>query len=482
MRFTRPASSASSIGVSMPFVCAPVLIFAACLVASFVAPAQTCTAPPQLEARLQAPNADAYTALGNWFSDNHQTTCAIEAFQSALKFDIASTAALDGLAKVLIVAGDYDAAIRRLRAAPNDQNLILDLAVAYRKAELFDEAEQVLTAGLKSYPDSVALTGALVSLLAHESHYAAAQAMAEDIARKKPTDIEAQRIYFRTLIVTGDNDAALPVGQKLLTLAPHDADLLNLNGFLERKSGDYPAARKHLEEAVAITPNDLNPRVNLGLTLEQMKDAAGAKVQLEKAIELGATEPQVRFQLAKVLRSLGETDEAQQQLKLYQQKLKEESDQSLAVLKATQAAEAVKAGDKRKAADLYREAIAAQPNDAALPYRLALVLGDLGDGAGERAALEQAIQINPRLFVAQYTLGYLEFRSGDNSAAENHFRLVVKAAPDNVQAWISLAATLAGESRLQEAQQAVATALQLDPDNEGALGLSKKLAAARNPQ
>jgi tetratricopeptide (TPR) repeat protein len=50
----------------------------------------------------------------------------------------------------------------------------------------------------------------------------------------------------------GDNDVAAPLGRKLLALAPHDANLLDMNGFLERKAGDYPAARKHLEEAVAL--------------------------------------------------------------------------------------------------------------------------------------------------------------------------------------------------------------------------------------
>ena len=110
----------------------------------------------------------------------------------------------------------------------------------------------------------------------------------------------------------------------------------------------------------------------------------GAREQFKTAIELGANEPEVRFELAKVLRTLGETAEAQEQLKLYQQRLKEESDKSLAILKSTQAEEAVKAGDNRKAAGLFREASAALPDNPALAYRLAVVLGELGDTAGER--------------------------------------------------------------------------------------------------
>jgi len=459
------------------------LLPAVLAVAALGARAEDCTGPPQLQARLQAhPDAETYTALGDWFINNHQDNCAIKSFQAARKLDAASKSALDGLARELLARGDDQAVIQRLRSVARDQALTLDLATAYKKAGQFDDAEAVLAEGLKSAPRSDALTAALIPLYLRESHFEAATALAEKIAHLNPNDIEAQRIYLRTLVNTGENEAALPLGRKLLTLAPRDADLLNLNGFLERKAGEYAAARKHLEAAIAIDPNDYNSRVNLGLVLAQLQENAGAKAQLEKAIELGALEPQVRFELAKVLRALGQTEAAQRQLELYRQKLKQESDESLAVLKSTEAAQADKDGDKQKAADLYREACAAQPENAAFSYRLAVVLGESGDEAGQRAALLQAVKINPKFVRAQYDLGYLEFRGGNHSAAEEHFRAVVKAAPENAQAWLSLAATLASESRFDEARAAVSNALQLDPNHAGALALSKKLAERGNSQ
>jgi tetratricopeptide (TPR) repeat protein len=252
-----------------------------------------------------------------------------------------------------------------------------------------------------------------------------------------------------------------------------------MNGFLERKAGDYPAARKHLEEAVALNPNYYYSHYNLGLVLAQLQDAAGAKEQLNRAIELGAAEPEAHFELAKVLRTLGETDAAQEQLRLYRQRLKEESDKSVAILKSTQAEEAVKAGDNQKAADLFREASAALPGNPSLAYRLALALNRLGDLAGERAALEQAIKTDPEFAQAQYQLGYVELHHGEFATAEEQFRLALKAAPQFVQAWVALAATLGMENRLQDAREAVASALKLEPNNAAALELSKKLAAAQ---
>ena len=457
------------------------LILVACLGAALTARAQTCSGPPSLEARLHAhPSADAYAALGNWFSENRQANCALEAFQAALKMDPASKKVLDGLAKGLIAAGDYGTVIRRLRPVPLDENLTLDLAVAFRMADMFDDAEKLLTEGLKTYPNSDGLTGALVSLDIHVGHSEAAQALAEKQARQKPRDIEAQRIYLRTLIINGDNKVAAPLARKLLVLAPRDPDFLYLNGILERAAGDFIAARKHLEESVALNPGFYNSHYNLGVVLEQLQDPAGAREQFKKAIELGANEPEVRFELAKVLRTLGETEEAQEQLKLYQQRLKEESDKSLAILKSTQAEEAVKAGDNQKAADLFREASAALPNNPALAYRLGIVLGELGDTTGERTALQHAIKADPEFALAQYQLGYLETRDGDNPAAEQQFKLAVKAAPNYVQAWVALAATLGMESRFQEAHDAVDNALKIEPDNKAALELSRKLSVAQS--
>jgi tetratricopeptide (TPR) repeat protein len=211
--------------------------------------------------------------------------------------------------------------------------------------------------------------------------------------------------------------------------------------------------------------------------IAQSEDPAGAEQQLRIAIQLGADSPQVYFALSKALRAQGKMEEAQQELAIFQQKQKAEADHATAVLKATQAAESLKAGDKQKAADLYREACEAAPNDAGLAYRLAMVLEDLGDAAGERAALDAAIKANPRFALAQYQLGFMDFKAGDNAAAEQHFRATVEAVPDNAQAWLSLAATLATQQRIPEAREAVANALKADPNNAGALDLSRKLAA-----
>ena len=137
----------------------------------------------------------------------------------------------------------------------------------------------------------------------------------------------------------------------------------------------------------------------------------------------------MRFSLSKVLRSLGETEAAQEQLKVYQQELKLKANRTLAAGKSASGDQEMATGDPKKAIALYREAVDAMPQNAMLSYKLALALDRTGDTTGETAALQQAVKIDPGFALAQNQLGYLESRSGNSAEAEEHFRQAVRAAP-----------------------------------------------------
>ena len=440
---------------------------------------QESVAPLQHSVELNPEEEKPHLLLASALSALGRGNEAFVEWQAALRIDPNSKMALDGIAKILLAAGDNETVIAQLAGMQLDENLTLDLATAYGRTGLFNDAARVLDQGLRTYPNSSTLTSMLVSIYVKQSRFKEADEVAEQLARRNPHDIEAQRVYLQLLVFNAENQTAVPLARKLLAQAPHDEDFLYLNGVLERATGDFAAARKHLEEAAKLNPNRYSTRYNLGYALEQLQDNAGAKEQLLKAIELDTTEPESHFELAKVLRKLGETNAAQQQLVLYQKQLKDQSDHTIAAQKSTQAAEAVRAGDKQKAVALYREAIAVLPDNAGLLYQLALVLNDLNDMEGERTALEQAVKIDPAFALAQYQLGNLDSRDGDTGGAEQKFRLAIKASPGFVQAWIALASTLAMESRFSDALQAIDSALKIAPNNNEALELRKNLVAGQ---
>ena len=403
-------------------------------------------------------------------------------WEAALRIDHLSIEALDGMSKSLMAQGDYPAAIELLKDAPHNETLTLDLALAYGKARMLDKAVDVLTQALKRNPSSMSLTTALVTVYVNQVHYENAVNLAAKSARAHPGNFEAQKLYLRVLVLNGDFVPARPLARKLLAAHPHDFDCLYLSGILENQGGEFAAARTHLEAAIDLDPNYYNAHYNLGLVLAELKDFPAAKEHLEKAIALGATEPQVHFKLSTVLRALGDNEGAQKELVLYQQLNQAKINRTLAASKSAEAAKEQAAGNLQKAAALYREASDATPDDLALAFKLALALDSTADTASERTVLERVIKVDPAFALAQNQLGYLDTKIGDSAAAEEHFRMAVQAAPGYTQAWISLAATLGMENRFPEAQEAVASALKLEPNNSAALQLRRDLSAAQEPR
>jgi tetratricopeptide (TPR) repeat protein len=405
---------------------------------------------------------------------------AVSEWESALRIDKKSVEAFDGLSRSLIALDDPMSVIDVLKEAPPSETLTVDLAMAYGKADMMDKAAEILKEALQKNP-SLPLTSALTTVYVRQVHYQDAVHLAEKSARLHPTNLEAQRLYLRVLVLDGDSAQARPLGKKLLAAHPHDFDFLYLNGILENQEGKYEIARGHLQEAVGMNPDYYNTRYNLGVALLELKDYPGAREQLEKALELGAVEPEVRFKYATALRNVGETDKAKEQLKIYQQQIQHNEKRALANSKSAQADKEIETGDLQKAVGDYREALDAIPEDSKIAYKLAMALDKTGDTDAERKALEQAVKADAGMAVAQNQLGYLDSRDGDSASAEEHFRAAVKAAPGYTQAWISLAATLGMESRFSEAQEALASALKLEPENADALQLRKDLDAAQKP-
>jgi Flp pilus assembly protein TadD len=400
-------------------------------------------------------------------------------WQTALKIDPRSTVALDGFSKTLIDERNYSNAIALLRDAPSDENLTIDLAEAYVQVKMFDQASKLLKDALVKNPRSARIANTLTAVYLKQLHNQDAERLARKTAELHPSDLESQRLYLHALVLTGNSAVARPLAHKLLAQAPHDFDFLYLSGVMEQDAGELEVAREHLQQAVDLDPNVSGARYNLGVVLAHLKDAAGAKAQLQKALELGASEAEIHFQLAQVLRTLGENEQAAEQLKLYQAGLQERNRRSLAASKTAQGDKEIATGSAEKAAVFYREALEATPDDGKLNFKLAVALDRAGDITTERATLEKAVQVDPDLAVAYNQLGFLAFKSGDSQAAEKYFRQAVRAAPGFTEAWVNLAASLGLESRFSDAQQAVNSALQLEPMNAQALQLRETLARAQ---
>lgn len=436
-------------------------------------------------ASLDTSDARPHLLLGTALDQTSQFADAEREWRAALAIDPSSAVALDGLSRDLLNDKDYAAAIALLERSPHPEQRTptqaLNLGMAYARTLQLKEASKVLREGLSTAPDSLPLADELAVVLMLVDRPEEAVTVLSDALARHPGDLNTQVLYLRVL-VSSQSENAQQLGQKLLITAPHNWEVLYLNAQLEIRAGQFQKARAQLEQSVALKPDYFQSQEALGNALFQLKDFTGAKEHLEKAIELGDGEPAVQYELAKVLQNLGEVEQSQEKLRIYQTMRKAEADRTLAVGKIESGDRAMAAGDAAQAVTLYREALSDDPNEALLAYKLAKALDKTKDLDAERAALQRAIELNPNLAEAQNQMGYLDVKSGDDVQAESYFRAAVHASPSYLPAWINLAATLAGEAKWQDAKQALARALELDPHSAEAHRLDQAIAAAQaNP-
>ena len=400
-------------------------------------------------------------------------------WRAALAIDPESATALDSLSQHFVDQKDYSSVIALLDKSGKERARTpvqsLNLGIAYAGRVQLDRAVNVLREGLNDNPDSLPIADELAVVLMLADRDEEAFAVFDLALGRHPDDQPTQILYLHTL-VSSHSEKAPEFAHELLAAHPDQWEVLYLNAVLESREADFAAARVHLDRSIALNPNYSESQAALGSILAKLDDLPGARQHLEKAIALGDADPEVQYDLGKVLQRMGDTAQAQEKLRTYQQLKKARSDTTQAAGKAEVGDQAMASGNAAQAASLYKEALETDPDEPLLFYKLSRALDKMKDFAGEKAALQRAIQLNPNLAEAQNQMGYLADRDGDLAQAEGYFRVAVRVSPSYVVAWINLAATLASEAKWQDAKEALGHALEIDPDNAQARQLSRALA------
>jgi len=445
---------------------------------ALVGSGQPAAAVPALQEsiRLQSDAIKPHLLLANLYEESGKPEEANAQWKQALAIDPHSQIALEEFSGALLARKDYVSVIGLLQHAPRTETLAPRLAQALEALNYLEGANDIILEASRLYPDSMILASAESKILVKKKDYAEATKLWKYTLDHHPGNRVAELSYMSILVMTQHHSEARPLGLKLLAEAPHDSEVLYLNGVEDREVGDLASSKVHLEESVALVPDFYFSRYHLGMTLAALHEWKEAKDNLEKAIALGDPEPKAHYELAMALHGLGENDQAAQEIQKYQDGKKAEEADHEATMYAAHGDITLAAGDLKGAIADYRSATATVPDNAGYKYKLAIALHKAGDADGELAALQDAVKLNPKLAGAQKELGYVLSRSGDSTGAIEHFKMAVLAAPAWVDAWINLSAALAEVGQFPEARDAAAMALRLDPGNTQAKNLSDQLA------
>jgi tetratricopeptide (TPR) repeat protein len=421
----------------------------------------TTEAIPELEeaTRLEPGVLKPHLVLASLYQEAGRPADTEEQWKLALGIDAHSTIALESLSDALMARRDYKSVVGLLQSAPRTESLAVKLVQAYAQLNMLDAASQAATEALRLNPKSLSLANTESVILARQQRYEEAVKVLEEALTYHPNDRDAEFLFFRILVLTADIKRARPLGLKLLAQYPHDAEILYLNGVVDRSIGDYAQSKAHLEEAVKINPGFANSRFNLGIALVFLKEWPEAKEQLEKAIELKVAGAQVHYELARALHALGETDHANQELQIYQKQRKSEEDSVKAAMSASQVETDLARGKVTEAVSALEDSVRLDPKVLKPHLALARLYDETNRHTDAEEQWKQALAIDPNSIPA------LEGLSADLLARQEYAGIVqlLGPAPRTERLAIHLSQALGLLNNLDEARQVLTEALQLSP-------------------
>lgn len=195
--------------------------------------------------------------------------------------------------------------------------------------------------------------------------------------------------------------------RQLLALAPQHVHGLHYLGVLCHQAGRHTEAISLIEQAIKLAPQQPDQHNNLGLALRAAGQLPAAIAQFERAIQLNPQDADLWLNIASSHHASGDLHSA---LTAYRQALQlapHEAEIRSGLLQALQTLgnQAQLGGQHALAADLCREAIHLQPQNAALHYNLGNALRELGQAAEAAASYRQALLLAPHDAEAHNNLG-----------------------------------------------------------------------------
>jgi len=293
-------------------------------------------------------------------------------------------------------------------------------------------------------------------------------------------------------------DLAVPEFRAILALDPNNVDTRGNLGAVLFFQGTYAEAIPQLRAALKLRPTLWKTQALLGIAEKRTGDIKAARSDLEKAfpkvpeekirietgmelieIDSGTGDLDKAAAIVNVLRKLKPTNEAilYTAYRIYSD-LAEESMLSLSVVDPNSARmhqamahELAKRGSTAEAIEHYRAALKIDPRLPGLHFELADMLRTLSTAEGRQEAESEykaALEANPFDEQSECRLGDIAFQRADFKEANERYTRAVQLQPGDPEASIGLAKVYMTMDQPQKAEPLLQHALQLDPTSAAA--------------
>lgn len=288
-------------------------------------------------------------------------------------------------------------------------------------------------------------------------------------------------------------DLAIPELQAVVALDPNNVDARGNLGAILFFQGNYGDAIPQLHVALKLRPTLWKTRALLGIAEKRTGDYSRARQDLESAfpkIQEQKVKIETGMELIELYSGSGDLDKAASAVDtlsglyptnpqvLYTSYRIHSDLAAQAMLSLTMVApksalmhqvmahELAKQGDTDGAIRNYREALNIDPQLPGVAFELAEMLNSSGVQNGQQEAKKQyeaALAQNPFDERAECKLGEIAYRDGNTQESLAHYSRAVKLQPNDSEADIGLARALLEMNQTQKARELLEHAVQIDP-------------------
>jgi tetratricopeptide (TPR) repeat protein len=380
-------------------------------------------------------SAKLYSALGYTYEQQKEYKKAIAAYRKAIELDHDNLDAIRGLAQNLLNDGQTDAALEQYKiiadSNPEDAQTYLRMAEIYRRNGKFDLAMENLKKAESMVQDSMEVPYNIAAVYQAQGRFDEAIPILQELLKKteKPDNNYSQseknnRAVFleRLGTVYRDNNneqLAIETFQKMLPLGDDNAE----RGYQQiidtyREAKQWQKGTDAAKEATQKLPNDRGLKMVYAAQLADMGQADAGVEQVKSLLKGTAEDRDVYITLAQMYSRLKRWPESEAALNKAEELSVKDEDKAYVEFLRGSTYERQKKFDQ--AEEVFRKALARDPQNAAVLNYLGYMLADRGVKLDEALIMiKKAVELEPANGAYLDSLGWAYFKLGKYELAED---------------------------------------------------------------
>lgn len=377
----------------------------------------------------------ARASLANWAQDYAKST---DSYSRMLTLSPDSAEAALGLARTQVWQGNLEQAAASYKLYvdkhPTDQAALKEYINVETKRKQYTSALNLLNTDRQRFGANLTSWIQTADIQAVAGNPKGAANALEQATQSAPADGKLHLRLSQAYAVAQDSKSALAAINHAVQLEPNNLEYLRARGVLATWNSDYTMAGDSYSRVLAIAPDDAAATLGLAHSYSQKGDADKATKLYRAYLEKHPQDKAAMMEYMEDEATRGNAAAVKEYGEIYRQRFGESMEYWLHMADI----EAL-AGDDRASAEAVRQATRFAQNDANLFYRLSQTYPELKDVKNASAAIERAVQLEPKNLEFLRARADLAAWGSDYATALDSYDRILTIAPDDPGAILGIA-------------------------------------------